>query len=299
MNTSQEERDGNTAHSESQEKALEAQWRELCRRCNELRRDPRSWWARIVGDAETVPRVDETGITVRLRGNVFAEVCLHGPALQCRIAPEHLLLSHPGARTVLGDEIMPHPKRVRTLDELARSYEHVRRRVCSHEDRRAAILDRLFLRHSCVLAVDAALPSGRADLVALSPQGTAVFFLLRRYQDGDLRLAGRGGIVWRMQEFNRVLETEQVMDSWLRDLLERSRALDTPHLKRYRFAANPVIHPRVRLLVVDFDHAQRLGGLKSLRVNLEAGLDHAASRGDIHCIGDAGNISYTTFFSGI
>lgn len=275
------------------------QWRELCRRCNELGQDSRSWWARIVADPEVVPCVEESAVKVRLRGNALADVELRGAGLQCRIAPEHLLMSHPGTRTVLGDEIMPQPKRVRTLDELARSYEHVRRRVCSHEDRRAAILDRLFLRHSCVLAVDAALPSGRADLVALSPQGTAVFFLLRRYQDGDLRLAGRGGIVWRMQELNRILESEQAMGSWLLDHLGRSRALDTPHLKRYRFAANPVIHPRVRLLVVDFDHAQRLGGLQSLRVNLEAGLDHTASRGDIHCIGDAGNISYTTFFSGI
>lgn len=145
MNTSQEERDGNTAHSESQEKALEAQWRELCRRCNELRRDPRSWWARIVGDVEAVPRVDETGITVRLRGNVFAEVCLHGPALQCRIAPEHLLLSHPGTRAVLGDtDAVPRQRQVECLDDLARFHDRVRRRVCRHEDRRAAILDRLF-----------------------------------------------------------------------------------------------------------------------------------------------------------
>jgi hypothetical protein len=36
-----------------------------------------------------------------------------------------------------------------------------------------------------------------------------------------------------------------------------------------------------------------------LRANIEAGLDHGAAQGDIHCIGDAGNISYGTFFSGI
>ncbi|SFJ12033.1 hypothetical protein SAMN04488082_101372 [Desulfomicrobium apsheronum] len=300
MSTSQEERDGNTAHTEFRKKALEAQWPELCRRCNELRLDPRSWWARIIGDVEAVPRVDETGITVRLRGNVFAEVCLHGPALQCRIAPEHLLLSHPGSMAVLGDaEALPRQRRVECLADLARFHERVRRRVCRHEDRRAAILDRLFLRHSCVLGVDAVLPSGRADLVVLSPRGTVVFFLLRRYQDGDLRLAGRGGIVWRMHELGRLLADKEVMDSWFHDFLERSRALETPHLKRYRFAGNPVIHPRARLLIVDFDHAQRLGGLPSLRADLETGLDQGAIRDDIHCIGDAGNISYTTLFSGI
>jgi len=281
------------------ESGSDGEWRELCRRCNELRLVPENWWARIVADPEVVPCVEESAVKVRLRGNAFAEVELRGAGVQCRIAPENLLLAHPGARTVLGDEAAPQSKRVQNLADLARSYDHVRRRVCRHEDRRAATLDRLFLRHSCVLAVDAALPSGRADLVTLSPRGAAVFFLLRRYQDGDLRLAGRGGIVWRMQELNRHLAQEQVMGSWIRDLLERSRALETPHVKRYRFAANPVVHPRVRLLIVDFDHAQRLGGLPSLRADLEVGLDHAAARGDIHCIGDAGNISYDTFFSGI
>ncbi len=275
------------------------EWRELCRRCNELRLVRESWWARIVADPEAVPCVNESAVKVRLRGNSFAEVELRGAGLQCRVAPEHLLLTHPGARTVLGDEAAPQPKRVQNLADLARSYDHVRRRVCHHEDRRAAILDRLFLRHSCVLAVDAALPSRRVDLVALSPQGTAVFFLLRRYLDGDLRLQGRGGIVWRMRELNSALASEQVTGSWIHDLLERSRALETPHSRRYRFAANPVIHPRVRLLIVDFDHAQRLEGLPALRADLEAGLDHTAARGDIHCIGDAGNVSHGTFFSGI
>jgi hypothetical protein len=281
------------------EAGSDGDWRELCRRCNELRLVKESWWARIVSDPEAVPYVEESAVKVRLRGNSFAEVELRGPGLQCRIAPEHLLLTHPGARTVLGDEVAPQPKRVQNLSDLARSYDHVRRQVCRHEDRRAAILDRLFLRHSCVLAVDAALPSGWADLVTLSPHGTAVFFLLRRYQDGDLRLHGQGGIVWRMHELNRCLANEQVMGSWLRDLLERSCALETPHSRRYRLAANPVIHPRVRLLIVDFDHAQRLEGLPSLRADLEAGLDHSAARSDIHCIGDAGNISHSTFFSGI
>lgn len=275
-------------------------WRELCRRCNELLLVKESWWARIVADPEAIFCVEESAVKVRLRGNAFADVELRGAGLQCRIAPEHLLLTHPGSRTVLGDDAAPQPNRVQNLADLARCYDLVRRRSCHHEDRRAAILDRLFLRHSCALAVDAALPSGRADLVTLSAQGTAVFFLLRRYQAGDLRLHGQGGIVWRMHELNRLLANEQAMGCWLRDFLERSRALETPHSRRYRLAANPVaIHPRVRLLIVDFDHAQRLEGLPSLRAILEDGLDHSAAWGDIHCIGDAGNISYSTFFSGI
>ncbi len=280
--------------------ALDGDWRELCRRCNESRLVPKSWWARIAVDPEAICRVDESSIAVRLRGSVLAEVALRGAGLHCRIAPEHLLLSHPGARTVLGDaDDATEPKRIHNLMELGEHYDHVRRRVCAQVDRRGAIADRLFLRHSCVVAVDAALPTGRADLVALSPHGAAVFFLLRRYDDSDLRLKGRGGIVWRLQELNRCLADEGAMVLWVRNLLERARHLETSHSRRYRFDGMPVIHPRARLLIVDFDHPQRLHGLPRLRAELEHGLDHDASRSDIHCIGDAGNITHGTFFSGI
>jgi hypothetical protein len=71
-------------------------------RLSELRLEPQSWWARIAADPEAVFCVEESALKVRLRGNVLAEVELRGGGLACRIAPEHLLLSHPGARTVLG-----------------------------------------------------------------------------------------------------------------------------------------------------------------------------------------------------
>lgn len=275
-------------------------WRELCRRCNELRLVPESWWARIAADPEAVFCVDGPGVRVRLHGNALAEVELRHAGLQCRIAPEHLLLSHPGARTVLGDEGAAGGRgRIATLADLAARYDHVRRRVCLRQDKRAAVIDRLFFRHSCIVAVDAALPTGRADLVALSARGDVVFCLLRRYGDPLLRLKGRGGIVWRMEELNRSLTDDQAMTLWVQNLLQHSRLLETPHSRRFRFEGQPRVHPRARLLLVDFDHAQRLHGLPSLRTDLEVGLDHATARGDIHCIGDAGNISYDTFFYGI
>jgi hypothetical protein len=275
-------------------------WREICRRCNELRLEPGSWWQRVVSDPEAVPRVDESSLTVRLRGNALAEVQLRGESLQCRIAPEHLLLSHPGSRAVLGDaSAASASRRVQSLAELAQHYDHVRRRVCRTTDRHGAILDRLFLRHPCILAVDASLPCGKADLVTLSPNGVVVIFLLRRYASGDLRLKGRGGIAWRMAELDNWLAETQVATSWVRGLLERSAALDTRHSRRYRAPDTLHIHRRARLLIVDFDHAQRLGGLPSLRADLETGLDRTRSKDDIPCIGDPGNISYAILFSGL
>jgi len=273
-------------------------WLELCLRLNELRREESGWWSKVVTDSEAVPRVDESGVAVRLHGNAFVEIGLRGGETLCRIESEHLLLAHPGGRAVLGDDAAC-ARSVRTLSELAEHYDHVRRRACRHADRRQAILDRLFLRHSCVLAVDAPFAAGRVDLVALSPQGAAVFFLLRRYADGDLRLKGRGGIVWRMREMDGRLADQAAASVWIRGLLERGAALDTRHARRYRLPGSLHVHPHARLLIVDFDHAQRQAGLPALRADLEHGLDRRGARSDIHCLGDAGNISFGTFFSGL
>ena len=271
-------------------------WRSLCARLNDLRVREETWWSRIAADDEAVIRVDEESVSVRLRGNPFAEVGLLGDEPQCRMAPEHLLLTHPGARVVL--DARDGARSVRTLEELAAKYAHVRRRVGTRTDRRQAILDRLFLRHACVMAVDVPVPPGTADLVALSPAGTVVFFLVRRYADGDLRLKGRGSVAWRMQKMNDWLAGPGA-SSWSRGLLERCAALETLRSRRFRLPDRLTVYPRTRLLVVDFDHAQRLGGLPELRAALQDGLDRSAAQGDIHCLGDAGNISYGTFFSGL
>lgn len=274
-------------------------WRKFCTFLNTLAATPESWWQRIVTDPDTVVRVDETSIVVRLRGTVLATVERHGDGVHCRIAPEFLLRAHPGGRAVLTTEgLAPEPSCIGSLEELGKSYEHVRRRACQHSDRRQAILDRLFLRHSEVLAVDASLLGQRVDLVALSPRGMCVFFVLRRFADGDLRLQGRGGIAWRMRELDRVIMHEESSMRWVLDLMERGNALQTRYARRYERTVSS-IHPHVRLLVVDFDHAQRHSALPLLRSDLNAGLDRGVAPEDMLFIGDPGNISLKTLFSGL
>lgn len=286
--------------SSATDQGREQSWPELCRNCNSLSREPESWWAQIVADPETVPRVDESALTVRLQGNPWLEVRVRDASLQCRIAPEHLLLSHPGSRMVLRSAgAAGGPDGIRSLEELAAKYRHVRRRVMTHIDRRAAILDRLFLRHSCVLAVDAPLPCGRADMVVLSPGGEAVFFLLRRYAGPDLRLKGRGGLAWRMNELDRWLADAHLAADWTERLIRRSGALATAQVRRYGFRGTITPHARSRLLLVDFDHAQRLEGLARLRGELEDGLDRTPRADDILAIGDPGNITHRLLFSGL
>jgi len=273
-------------------------WRELVRCCNELGRESESWWGRVAADPLAVLRVDEGCIDVRLGGNAFMEVSLRGGLPQCRISTEHLLPGHPGSGSVLhaGGELAP-PQLVRTLDELGARYDQVRRRVMAHADRRQALLDRLYLRHPCILGVDVPVPCGRADLVVRSAQGRVVFFLVRRYADGDLRLRGRGSAVWRMEELARWLP--QDAEAWTHRLLDRSAALQTRHSRRYAKTPVLAVDPHPHLLVVDFDHAQRLAGLDALRGALHDGLDRCGLRSDIHFLGDAGNISYKTFFPGV
>lgn len=275
----------------------DSEWDELVRLCNALYLLPDSWWHRVASDQEAVLCVDGPCLRVRLRGTDFVEVFLRGAGLGCRIAPEHLLHGHPGQRVVLGAASAFSIRAVESVDAFARHYAHVRRRVCARADRRRAVLDRLLLRHSCVLGVDVSLPGGRADLVALSPEGFCVAYLVRRYADGDVRLRGAGSVAGKMRQLETVLSTATANDA-MRQLVCRGRAVHS-HLVR-RFAAFPDdvrCFPRARLLLVDFDHPQRVLGLPGVRQCLEDAFRREGVRGDILAIGDPGNISHRLLFS--
>lgn len=273
-----------------------ASWRELCRRCNERYAAPDSWWRTLLSDPEIIARVDADGITLRLRGNLLARVELHGQGLHCRIPPEYLVRIHPGSLTVLREDASATPL-VSSLDELNANYALVRRRACALTDRRRAVLDRLFLRHGIVLAVDMPLPPGNADLVTLHPEGRCAVFLLRCYADPTLRLAGPGGAAHALGRWRAWLQSGDAAERMTEALL-RSRTLHGPLLRRFeRFPDAVRTFSRPRLLLVDFDHAQRLSGLRPLLDGL-TGLDPELSRDDILAVGDPGNITIKAILPG-
>lgn len=281
--------------------SLPASWPALVRRCNVLEADPDSWWSRILADPEIVVRCDENSVTLRLRGNPFLEIRDSGEDLVVRIAHEYLLPAPPGSRAVLtAHGALPAVARIDSLAELAARYEVVRRRVCQYPNRRGAVLDRLYLRHGCLVGVDVPLPFGRVDLVALAPDGTCVFMMLRRYADQDLRLVGPGGICTRLRALEAGLRLSPRPHEFLSAMVRRMRSLNGKWSRRFDMLPEPRrTYPWVRLLIVDFDHAQRQAGLPDLRLALERELDRAQAREDILTIGDPGNVAHGTIFSGI
>lgn len=282
-------------------------WQQVCRLCNMLYRDQDSWWRRILKDPELVVRVDQGSVALRLGGAEFLTIEPHGRGLHGRIAPEHLVRAHPGSRFVLTDTaLLPEPQLIRSLDDLGAGYALVRRRVLARADRRQAVLDRLYLRHRVVVAVDAPVLSGRVDLVVVSPDGGCVLYLLRCYADADLRLIGPGGTADAIAALNVRLSETDAGRGEIQAMLDRVRTLDGPWAGRFsRLPDQLRIYPRVRLLIVDFDHAQRLSGLSDLLETLRKGvekslpgLDRTSGARDILAIGDPGNISFKLLFSG-
>lgn len=142
--------------------------------------------------------------------------------------------------------------------------------------------------------------------MAVAADGTCMLYLLRRYSDADLRLSGSGGTVDLLAAADRWLAGSDQALSAVQAVLERGRSLDGPWAGRFaRFSGQLRLYPRTRLLIVDFDHAQRQAGLPALLDTLRAGLekplpglDRAAGDSDILAIGDPGNISHRLLFSG-
>lgn len=273
-------------------------WRELCRRCNILYTSTGSWWHTVLSDPEAVPRVDADSISVRLRGNLLLRVELRGKKIHCRVPPEYLLRVHPGSLAVLTEDQSSSFTSVMSLEELGAAYALVRRRACQNTNRRRAVQDRLFLRHGVFLAVDAQLPPGNADLIAVHPEGFWTVYFLRRYADADLRLAGVGGVTHGLKLWRKWLADSEATEH-MSELLTRTQALSGPLQRRFkRFSESVRIFPRPRLLLVDFDHAQRLSGLDALLDSLMR-LDPDLQREDVFAIGDPGNISLKLLFSGM
>lgn len=286
----------------------EPPWQQLCALCNVLYRDQDSWWRGILDDSELVVRVDHDCVALRLGGTQFLTLESRGHGLHARILPELLIQAHPGSRFVLTEaDLQPEPRIIGSLVELGSAYSLVRRRVLARTDRRQAVLDRLYLRHRAVAAVDIPMPFGRIDLMVVAADGTCVSYLLRRYMDADLRLTGGGGIVGQLAAVDHWLADADHALSAVQTALDRLRSLDGPWAGRFVRLPNQLrLYPRARLLIVDFDHAQRLSGLSDLLGSVrkeweksQSGLDRTLGAGDILTIGDPGNISHKLLFSGI
>jgi hypothetical protein len=283
-------------------------WHRVCQVCNTLYQDKNSWWYRIAHDPQIVPRVDENCITLRLGGIEFLILEPRGTGVHGRMAPEFLLRTHPGSRFVLSeDTLSPQPSFITSLTDLGQQYDQVRRRVWARSRRNQAVLDRLFLRHVNILAVATPLSLGMVDLVVVSPQGVCLLYLLRSYKDPSLRRAGPGGVAHLMDTMNLKLEPSPKIQLEVQLFLERMRALGGPWQTRVdRFPDLLTLYPRIRLVIYDFDQAQRQAGLGTLLLDLEknlsqglmSGLDQEGWDGDIFTIGDPGNISHKLLLSG-
>lgn len=262
----------------------------------------------MLDDPELVVRVDNDCVALRLGGTQFLTLESRGHGLHARILPELLIQAHPGSRFVLTEaDLQPEPRIIGSLVELGSAYSLVRRRVLARTDRRQAVLDRLYLRHRAVAAVDIPMPFGRIDLMVVAADGTCVFYLLRRYMDADLRLTGGGGIVGQLAAVDHWLADADHALPAVQTALDRLRSLDGPWAGCFVRLPNQLrLYPRARLLIVDFDHAQRLSGLSDLLGSVrkeweksQSGLDRTLGAGDILTIGDPGNISHKLLFSGI
>lgn len=276
-------------------------WQQICLTCNALYQDKNSWWQPIAHDPQIVPRVDKHSIALRLGGIEFMILEPRGTGIHARLAPEFLLRTHVGSRFVLTHEhLSPEPLFVSSLDELGLHYALVRRRVLAHSQRHQAVLDRLFLRHRHILAVAIPFSIGLIDFSILTPQGLCFLYLLRPYNHPALHSQGPNSIVHYQQSINHWLTKDHQGQKEVQELLKRTQALQGPWSTRLASQLSQItLYPRIRLIIYDFDQAQRQLGLSTLLTNLEnnqdqvtrLALDPNGWSGDIFTIGDPGNIT--------
>lgn len=272
----------------------------LGRALNSLAEECGSWWQAVLADRKCVISTGcDEEVVVRLGGNELLRARIVQGRVDVHVPEEYLYLSHPGYRVVLraGEETKP-CRRIVSLADFGRNFRKVCRNVLHETERRRAIQDRLWLRHDCLAGLDVALCGVLVDMVAVRPDGTCVCYLLRRYADQDILLGGPGGVVDRMAMLER--QQSMLLLDEVRRLLERLRYLVHRQQRRFCRMADPVrLHPRVRLLVVDFDDAQRQLGIPELRSRFAVLSGRTDDQNEVITVGDPGNVSLKALFSGM
>jgi len=266
---------------------------------NSLAEEAGSWWQAVLAEQTCVISAGCDEVVVRLCGNELLRVRIVQERVDVHVPEEYLRLNHPGYRVVLraGEEAKS-CRRIVSLTDFGRSFRKVCRNVLHVTERRRAIQDRLWLRHDCLVGLDVSLCGVLVDMVAVRPDGTCVCYLLRRYADQDILLGGPGGVVDSMAMLER--QQSMLLLDEVRRLLERQRYLVHRQQRRFCRMADPVrLHPRVRLLVVDFDDAQRQLGIPGLRSRFAALSGRGDDQNEVITVGDPGNVSLKALFSGM
>ena len=140
------------------------------------------------------------------------------------------------------------------------------------------------------------------DLGAIDDKGKLVLFEVKLFENKEIRSAKTPSVLKQLLKYEKIIKRhEQKILNAFKDQFELYSQLKGRFFRqKKRLSPQSLsIYPRVRLIITDFDSAQRDALLLSIRKTIEDGMDWEENSPDLITVGLPQNINESHLFQGI
>lgn len=272
---------------------------------NALYENENSWWHKIIEDNEVFIRIRKNELRVMVHGGLLLLVTIKAGKIVCKINEEFLFLkSDKDPYVVLEENARTTIKYVKGLEEFVRYYLKIKRRMRLLIGKERQVSHALSLNVKQMVDREVGLvdePENKkvkfVDLAAVSESGKIVFYEVKLFDNKEIRSLKTPSVVDQIQEYERLIkkDRDKIIEAYNDQFQTISQLKGSFFEKRLPAPKVSSVYPRVRLIITDFDDAQREWFLPQIRSQLEESLETS----DIITMGGYKNIKKEHLFRGL
>ncbi len=276
----------------------------MIKKMNDLYEDENSWWHKIVEDDEVFIRIRKNELRVMIHGGLLLLVTMKAGKIVCKINEEYLFLKSDRDPYIVLEESGRTAKYVKGLEEFVRHYSKIKRRIKSLIGKERQVSHALSLNIKQMVDREVGLvdkPESKnvkfVDLAAVSDAGMLVFYEVKLFDNNEIRSLKTPRVVKQIQIYERLIKANQdkIIKAYNDQFQVISQLKGSFFKKRLPAPKVSYVHPRVRLIITDYDDAQRKWFLPQIRSQLEESLKTS----DIITVGGYRNIKKERLFRGL
>ena len=280
---------------------------------NNLYEDRNSWWRKIADDDEVFILIRNNRLHVLANGGLLLQVEHTRGSITCKTHEEFLSLRSENNPYVVLEEDQTSPiQRVQGLSGLANHYQKVKRRIKLFTGREKQVVQDLGLGITQIIDLEVGLAgrkrrnatrrgARRIDMAGISDEGMLVFFEVKLFDNSEIRSPATPKVVRQLQEYERLLKKFQreILNGYNEQFKMYERLNGNFFRKRIPKINEFELHPRVRLIITDFDGIQRTFLLPKFMEGISQGLGWSVDSPDLITVGKHRIIKKSRLFKGL
>jgi hypothetical protein len=272
----------------------------LITKLNELYKDKKSWWYKIIEDKDVFILIRKDEIHAMVHGGLLLKIYLNSAGqFVCKINEEFTFLKSTRDGYVdlaQGQNISR--SYIDSIEEFVEKFSRIKQRIrflmskeiqSAHTisqnnksviDREIGLVERLNGKKRKTVK--------RVDFVAIDEKGELVFFEIKLLDNKEIRSLGTPAVVKQLQTYEKLIERDKnKIINLYNEQFQVYRRLEGAFFRKRNFNTKvKMIYPRVRLIITVFDSAQRKWFLPEICTQIEKSIGWKQGTPDIIKVGD-------------